>query len=121
VLAFFSVADAPALLPIVYAPTWTKDRAAALAPLVSRAAEHGEEHASAILEAAGTELAHTARAVLHKLQLQEIAPMGGVLEHIPALARAFEAALRATEPQVRLVAPRYDAAVGAALLAWNQK
>ncbi len=117
VLAFFEAPDAPALVPVVYAPGWTKDRAAALVPAVSRAAQLGDTHAFAILEAAGTELAHTAAAVLLQLQLQEVALLGGVLEHVPAVARAFELALRAAAPQARLVKPRHEASVGAALLA----
>jgi len=117
VLAALDAPDALALVPLVYAPAWTKDQVAALVPVVSQAAASGEEPARAILQAAGMELAHSAHAVLRTLQLEEVALLGGVLNHVPLVRAAFEAALHGMLPGARTVAPRHEADVGAALLA----
>jgi N-acetylglucosamine kinase-like BadF-type ATPase len=117
VLEFLGATDAVALVPIVHDASWSKDRAAALVPVVAQAAQDGDETAAAILNQAGTELAHSAVAVLRKLNINSVAPTGGVLENVPHVRAAFERALCAALPSARTVAVHYDGAVGAALLA----
>ena len=67
---------------------------AALAPLVSAAAENGEPAAGAILRQAGQELGAAVQAVARRLDFGcpiPVAPVGGAFEHFQALRRSFEA------------------------------
>jgi N-acetylglucosamine kinase-like BadF-type ATPase len=104
------------LIQIVYHPQFTRDRIAALFPIVLDEAGAGDSVAQGLLEYAGLELAQTARAVLQKIGVSQVALLGGVLEHAAPVRHAFETHLRAAMADLQIVEPRYDAAVGAALL-----
>jgi len=105
-----------ALIQIVYAAEFSRDRIAALFPLVLQHAASGDAVANSLLEQAGCALAATATAVLVKLELQQVAVTGGVLTQPSALRRTFEEQLRKHVPGALATDPIYDAAIGAALL-----
>lgn len=116
VLAAFEVESVDALVPVVYAPEFRRDRVAALFPIVLQHAGNGDPTAVALLKNAGAELAATATAVLNKLNVKRVAPTGGVISRPSALRSAFEESLHQSIPGVSIEEPRYDAAIGAALL-----
>lgn len=96
-----------------------KANIAALAPLLQPAAAQGDRAAVHIVSAAAKELADVCAAVIDRLCLQEgeLALMGGVLQNVAPLRSALKTALRARYPALRVIAPRQDAAWGAADLA----
>ena len=117
VLEHFQSDDWNALVAVVYAPDFRRERIAALVPRVLDAAQNGDAVAQQLLETAGQNLAHTAIAVLTKLGVHRIAPTGGLLENADVVRRALEETLRRQIPQVELVRPQFEAVVGAAILA----
>lgn len=104
------------LVQLVYQPNFTRSQIAALFPTVLREAENGDEVAQSLLEEAGRELAATTLAVLEKLGLKRVAVVGGVLENALPVRNSYETHLQKRIPEIEVVAPLYDAAIGAALL-----
>jgi glucosamine kinase len=92
---------------------------AALAPIVVRCAEAGDELASAVLERAGVELAEQVALVALKMQESgrqpkiEAAYTGSVLEHISPVRSAMVDALKTTSPGVKVVEGAVDSLEGA--------
>jgi N-acetylglucosamine kinase-like BadF-type ATPase len=91
----------------------------ALAPLVARCAEAGDELATAVLERAGVELAEQVALVALKMKESgdkrkvEAAYTGSVLEHISLVRSTMIAALKTSSPQVKVVENAVDALEGA--------
>lgn len=104
------------LVQLVYQPSFTRSQIAALFPTVLKEAESGDQLAQVLLEDAGRELAATTLAVLEKLQLKRVAVVGGVLENAVPVRTSYETHLRKRIPEIEVIAPLYDAAIGAALL-----
>ncbi len=96
-----------------------KDRLAAAAPLVERAAAQGDAAAGSILEHNARELAGLVCAVAGRLGLEtgQTALYGGLLEHDTALRSLLLDALKDRLPQMRCVPARQSAAGGAAMMA----
>lgn len=115
-LAQLEVASVDELVQLVYRPDFTRDRIAALFPIVLEAAENGDATAQQLLADSGCELAHTTRAVLEKLNIKSVALLGGVFENAAPVRESFARHLSAAIADVKIVSARYDAAVGAALL-----
>jgi N-acetylglucosamine kinase-like BadF-type ATPase len=115
-LSALKIASIDELVQLVYQPNFARSRIAALFPVVMQTAQEGDALAQELLHDAGRELAATTLAVLQKLQLQRVAPVGGVFENAPAVRAAYEKHLQEVLPAVELVAPQYGAAIGAALL-----
>jgi N-acetylglucosamine kinase-like BadF-type ATPase len=115
-LEIIGASDFNELVQTVYKPDFTRDRIAALFPAVLQEAEKGDEVSRQLLQNSGEQLAATARAILVKLGLTRLALFGGVLENAPPVRKAFVEELRKSVPNLEIIAPRYDAAVGAALL-----
>lgn len=115
-LQIIGARDFQDLVRIVYSPDFSRDRIAAVFPAVLQEAAKGDEVAHGLLENAGNELAATAGAIMTKLQLNGVALFGGILENSPTVRETFENRLRQMIPELQIVEPRYDAAVGAALL-----
>ena len=115
VLAHYEVTSVDALVELVYSPSFPRSGVATTLKLVM---EHAETDAVAagILAAAGTLLAQTAAAVLRPLGLNAVAITGGVLQNAVRVRAAFEEELGRTVTHPKIIEPRYDAAVGAALL-----
>ncbi len=110
-------ADVFALIQIVYAPDFKKDRIAALFPTVLQAAQSGDAVAMNILGRAGHELAKTTLAVLRPLKINRVVPLGGLLANETPVRAAYEVALSEEIPDIQFALPLHDAAIGAALLA----
>lgn len=115
-LQAFEVASVDELVQMVYQPEFTRTQVAALFPVVLQEAQNGDAVAQSLLQDAGRELALTTRAVLQKLQLSRVAVVGGVLENAPPVRASFESHLQQWLGEVEVIAPQYDAAIGAALL-----
>ena len=113
VLAHFQVASVDELVQLVYRPDFEKDRIAALFPIVESCPEAVAE---SLLIDAGAELAATAQCVLEKLDVRHVAVSGGILGRETLVRQAFETTLRDELPGLHIQEPRYDAAIGAALL-----
>ncbi|MEI5689013.1 N-acetylglucosamine kinase [Sphingomonas kyungheensis] len=99
----------------------TRGEIAALAPLVSEAADAGDPAAAAILDRAGTELADIAHALRRKLEFRDdertaLSWSGGVLTKQAAVRAALLRDLEARD-LFDVVMPRHDPGVGAALYA----
>lgn len=104
---------------VAYAYGGDKSRIAAAAPLASEAAGEGDDMALEIYRRAGGELAALVRAVSDRLDLDrgDVALLGGCLTHDRFLRDALRGELGRTAPGLRCIAPRQDAAAGAALMA----
>jgi N-acetylglucosamine kinase-like BadF-type ATPase len=120
-LSHLCLPNADALVTRVYADDFGVPQLAALASLVSAVAGSGDLVAQAIQREAGQRLGETVCAVVRGLgmcdQAFEAVLLGGVLRARDRVWQTVVAALREVAPRVRIVEPRYDAAVGAALLA----
>jgi glucosamine kinase len=99
---------------------------AALAPLVIKCAEGGDELARAVLERAGEELAE--QVALVALKMSESGPQGeigvaytgGVLEHIAPVRQSLIAALKRSTPQAKVMEGAADSLKGALWRARNE-
>jgi N-acetylglucosamine kinase-like BadF-type ATPase len=91
----------------------------ALAPLVARSADSGDELAAAVLQRAGTELAEQVALVALKMKESgnkrkiEAAYTGSVLEHISPVRSSLIAALKKSSPAVKLREGAIDPLEGA--------
>ncbi|HEX8235372.1 MAG TPA: BadF/BadG/BcrA/BcrD ATPase family protein [Abditibacteriaceae bacterium] len=117
VMRHYNTASVDELVQLVYRPEFTKDRVAALVPVVLQS--QVDEAAQQILQAAGEELAATAGAVLRRLNLNRVAVSGGVLARETPVRSSLEKALRRQFPDIQVLEPLHDAAIGAALLVRN--
>jgi N-acetylglucosamine kinase-like BadF-type ATPase len=117
VLRQLEVADVAGLVQIVYQPDFERDRIAALAPIVMQLARIGDAASTEILQSAGRELAATTIAVLRALNLRQVAPVGGILSQRTALRETYEAELKSAINGAEVLEAKYDAVIGAALLA----
>ena len=116
VFAALGATDVFALIEVVYAPDFKKDRIAALFPTLLQAAAAGDGVAQDILSRAGGELAKTTLAVLRPLNINRVAPVGGLLANDTPVRAAYEIALREAIADIEITAPLHDAVIGAALL-----
>jgi glucosamine kinase len=98
----------------------------ALAPIVARCAEAGDELANAVLERAGVELAEQVALVALKMKESggrkrkvEAAYTGSVLEHIAPVRTAMIAALKTSSPNIKVREGAVDALEGALWKARN--
>lgn len=115
VLDYYGAASVDDLIPIVYAPDFSRARLAGVLPILIQLAPE-DAVAARILREAGEQLAITTSAVLKKLGLDAVAVTGGVLQNAALVREAYETALRERIPGVTVIEPRYDAIIGAALL-----
>ena len=116
-LAHFAVKDLSALVAVIYAPDFARERIAAFVPHVLEAARADDSVAEGLLEGAALHLARTAHAVLFPLGGRRLALTGGLLENAPEIRAALTRA--PGMDGVELVAPKYEAVVGAALLGFE--
>jgi N-acetylglucosamine kinase-like BadF-type ATPase len=127
VFAELHLDDCSGLVSRVYAAGFDVPHVAAIAPLVEQAAVQGDSVAGEILQKAGQRLGHALCTLVRELEMTdetfEVVLAGGVLRtdgvrppggHV---RDAVVAALRETAPHASAIAPRHDAAFGAALLA----
>jgi N-acetylglucosamine kinase len=106
---------------IVSAPDFGARGFAALAVLVSQAAERGDDVANRIIREAGLALAQQTAAVVRKLDFGAnpvpVAPLGGAFDHVFGLQEAFVGAMEATSVPAVVTQPRLPAVLGAVLMA----
>lgn len=109
------------LMTLVYLQGFQGHQIAALAPLVEQAANEGDDVAHGILGSAAGELALAARAVIEGLRMQDeefdVALVGGVFRTGGYLMHEVRGLVQAAAPRARVILPRHEPAVGAALLA----
>lgn len=103
----------------LYAPTTGKREVAALAPLLLRALDMGDEAAQAIADNAAAALAELAVTAWRNLALHtgELAFIGSILARYPRIRQGVMARCQAACPGMVIREPRGGAAQGAALLA----
>lgn len=116
------------LIELVYEQALPHYEIAAFAQVVAKMGLEGDAVAQRILREAGEVLAVSALAVMERLRMKgkrvKVATTGSVLLNDRLVREAFVAAMRAQAPSAEIITPRYDAAVGAALLAlrsWQKK
>jgi len=119
--AHLGLPDVSRLVTLIYADDFGVPQLAGLAPLVSQAARAGDAVAQGILREAGRRLSLTLGAVVRGLNMSdeefEVVLLGGVLRARDLVWESVVAALSDIAPRARVIEPRHDAAVGAALLA----
>ncbi len=98
-----------------------RDAIAALAKTTLVLAEHGDERAAQIARSSAAALAHLAGGAARRLEMiaPEVCFVGGLLANA-WFSQQIDAALGAGAPAMRRVAPRYDPAAGALLLAYRE-
>ena len=112
-LKHFEVENVEALVGVVYAANFRRDRIAAFVPHVVEAARAGDAIAIDLLQQSGRQLGQTALAVLKPLGLEKLALTGGLLENSAEIRAGLQETLGA---EFELVQPRFEAVVGAAFL-----
>ena len=104
-----------------WAQTADKTEIAALAPVVFRAADDGDNAAQEIINAGATVLAHFAAAVATRLELKspEVRLMGGLFENRQSYVEAFRGVLEPKIPKAQIALIDSAPEIGAAWLAAN--
>lgn len=121
-LEHFARPDLASISEDVYAEVLSRDQLASFAAVVAALADSGVSAAQQLLDQAADDLAELAEAVTRRLQSAQpldISYHGGVFKS-PRLFAQFTAALARRLPLANIVAPRFDAAIGALLLAYRQ-
>lgn len=121
-LEHFTRPDLTSISEDVYADGISREQLASFAAVVAVLAERGVGAAQQLIDQAADDLAELAEAVTLRLQTAEplaVSYHGGVFKS-PRLFAQFRAAVARRLPQARLIAPRFDAAIGALLLAYRQ-
>jgi N-acetylglucosamine kinase-like BadF-type ATPase len=97
---------------------------ATLCPTVVSVARQGDWKAIEILERAGHELGRLGVALIRRLGMEKeefaIVPFGGVFRAKELVLDSFRATICAAAPRARVVEPRFEPVVGAALLALSE-
>ena len=119
VLDFLRIASIDELVPLVYHPDFSKDRVAALFPVVLECAQNNDLVATNILRQAGSDLAATCNRVLRQCTTSRIALSGGVISHQNLVRIALETTLRQTYSSLDVINSAYEADIGAALLLYH--
>lgn len=118
--AHFGLARFSDIKRVVYRGDFGAREFAALAPIVDRVAQEGDESALHILEEAGDMLARQVTAVFTRLCLSPATPValvGGAFEHLVLLRHMFSLSLQRYLPSVPIVKPQHPPSLGAALKA----
>ncbi|WP_442601773.1 BadF/BadG/BcrA/BcrD ATPase family protein [Paenibacillus sp. KN14-4R] len=110
------------IIKFVYDKSTNKKDIAALAPILTRACDQGDEAALAIAEKSAQSLFELIVPVAEKLSLQQgsLGMAGSVLLHNTYVQAAFRDKLKRAYPNMTCIPARKDAASGAALMALNR-
>ena len=104
----------------IYLEGWTAPEVAALAPVVLKAAEEGDEQAAAIVTEAGMELALAARVVIEDLGMVkdtfEVVLSGGIFKGSPRMVEIIQQELGNVIPHADVILPRREPVIGAGLI-----
>jgi N-acetylglucosamine kinase len=105
----------------IYLEGWTAPEVAALAPVVLKTAEQGDEQALAIVTEAGMELALAARVVIEELGMVkdtfEVVLSGGIFKGSPRMVEIIQQELGNVVPHAEVILPRHEPVIGAGLIA----
>jgi N-acetylglucosamine kinase-like BadF-type ATPase len=105
----------------IYLEGWTAPEVAALAPVILKAAEEGDEQAALIVNEAGMELALAARVVIEALGMVndafEVVLSGGVFKGSPRMVEIIQQKLRDVNTRAEVILPRQEPVIGAGLIA----
>jgi len=119
VMKALGLGDIAGLVDLIYSGGMRNTEVASLTPLVGEAAEEGDAVARRILEEAGEELGLAASAVAGRLGMKDgftVALTGGVFNLAP-VREALGRVLGKAQPGCRMIEPRFEPDIGAALLA----
>jgi glucosamine kinase len=121
VVQHFGIVNLHDVKRIISAPDFGAKGFAALAAVVSQAAERGDAVAIEIIREAGLALAQQTAAVVGKLDFGAepvpVAPLGGAFNHVFGLKQAFVSAMETTSVSAVVTPPRLPAVLGAVLMA----
>lgn len=119
VYAFLQLPDISSLITWLYSPGTGKKEIGALAPLLLKALEQNDEAALAIADKAVDDLSDLATASWRKTGMTdgELALCGSIFQYYSLIRERLTGRLREALPGVSVIAARYSAAHGAALLA----
>jgi N-acetylglucosamine kinase len=105
----------------IYLEGWPAPDIAALAPVVLKEAEEGDEQAAAIVIEAGMELALAARVVIEDLGMVEdafeVVLSGGIFKGSPRMVEIIRGELRDLNPNADVILPHREPVIGAGLIA----
>jgi glucosamine kinase len=119
VMKALGLGDIAGLVDLIYSGGMRNTEVASLTPLVGEAAEEGDAVARRILEEAGEELGLAASAVAGRLGMKDgftVALTGGAFNLAP-VREALGRRLGKAHPGCRMIEPRFEPDIGAALLA----
>lgn len=117
---FLEIGDLPELVDLLYNGNMGSSDVAALAPLVSKSAEEGDEVALGILDKAGEELGIAVAAVIKRLELEGRFPVAlnqGIVNIGGILRESLEKKVKQDSPNCVFIELRFPPEVGAVLLA----
>ncbi len=121
-VAHFGVADLRALAAQFYYEKISRDRLASFAETVQREAEARDDVARAVIGEGAEALARLAGATALRLEFDDVeilvAGVGGMFRG-ELLRASFAVALGEILPRARIIAPRFDPAIGSLLLAYR--
>lgn len=121
VRSFFGLTDIFHLPMVLYYPQVSRDKVAALAPLVFKAAAEGDRLSESLLRQTADELSQAVWAVSVKLGYDRkectVVLTGGIASAQPALFHLLRAALATRLPDAKLVSPLLPPVLGAAIKA----
>lgn len=119
ILNELGITEPDELIGKIYNSNMGKREIAALAPLVTKAAESGDETAKKLLDEAGRELACAAQAVIGRLQFAGTFPLGltGGVFKSGRVVESFKQAMAEQKSQADVYVSRRENALGAAVLA----
>ncbi len=119
VFHFLGVQDIGGVITWLYAPGTGKKEVASLAPLLAEALAGKDETAQGIAEKAAADLAELALTAWRKTGMRdgELALTGSILNRFSFIRELTERKILDALPALRVIAPRANAAQGAALLA----
>jgi N-acetylglucosamine kinase len=107
----------------IYQQGWTVKEIAALAPIVAREAELGDNVSVRIIEDVVQELVRATQIVIDALfsssDVVEVVTSGGLWNGISVMREKYAFSLVNQKPLVKIIVPRYEPAYGAGLLALN--
>lgn len=105
----------------IYLEGWTAPEVAALAPVVLKAAEEGDEQAKVIVTEAGMELALAARVVIEALGMEndtfQVVLSGGIFKGSPQMVEIIRQELGDVNPHAEVILPHREPVIGAGLIA----
>ncbi|HEY46014.1 MAG: hypothetical protein AMJ88_09855 [Anaerolineae bacterium SM23_ 63] len=109
------------LANLIYLEGWAAPEVAALAPVVLKAAEEGDEQAVVIVREAAMELFLAARVVIEDLGMEndsfEVVLSGGIFKGSPRIVEIIQQELREVAAQAEVILPRREPVIGAGLIA----